>query len=99
GIDRQAEVLPGDAGLEDLGGVGYEVIARIALCEDDPRLSGEGVLVVLLDPVLALAVAIDEPEQLRGERCARRSAGERIEKERLGFEGDPGQMPAGHTGA
>ena len=51
---------------------------------DPPRI----VLVVLLDAVLALALAIDEPEQVRGQGRVRAAAGLGIDPQRLGLEGD-----------
>ncbi len=53
---------------------------------DDPRPARELLLVVLLDAVLADAVAVDEAEELRGEGRVRGAAGLRVDADRLRLE-------------
>ena len=71
--------VPGRAGLADDRVLEHRPAARVALRDDDPRLAGERRLVVLLDAVLAAALAVDEAEQVRGERRARSATDLRID--------------------
>ena len=67
GVDGQAQVRAGHARLRHGRLVDDRLAARVALGDDDPRLAGERRLVGLLDAVLAVALAIDEAQQVRGE--------------------------------
>src|SRR5439155_19557847 len=62
---------------------------RVAVGLDDLRLAGEDVLVELLDPVLAVAITIDEADELRGEAALRAAAGLRVAPRRVRLERDP----------
>jgi hypothetical protein len=64
------------------------VARRVALGEEDPRLTGQGFLPVLLDAVLARSLTVDEPEQVGRERCVGGAAFEGVDPDRLGLEGD-----------
>ena len=80
---------PGGAGiLDDRSSRGSAGRTR----RDRPRRSGAGrpglVLVELLDAVLALAVAVDEAEELRGERRVRSAALVWVDANGLGLERD-----------
>ena len=86
GVDRQAQVRPGLARLADRRVIEDRLATGIALRDDDPRLARQGRLVLLLDAVLAAAVAIHEPEQVGRQARARAAADLRIDALRLRFE-------------
>ena len=83
GVDRQAQVRAGRPGLADDGLLEHRLAARVAMRDDDPWLAGERRLVVLLDAVLAAALAVDEAEEVGREGRARSAADLRIDP--LGF--------------
>ena len=83
GVDRQAQVGAGRAGLatDASSSIAWPPASRSR--DDDPWLAGERRLVVLLDAVLAAALAIDEAEEVGREGRARSPADLRIDT--LGF--------------
>ena len=68
GVDRQAQVDPGDARATAPRRAGNRIAVRVGDGQVDLRLPGQLLLVALLDAVLALALAVDEAEQLGGQR-------------------------------
>ena len=87
--------VPGRARLGDGRVVEDGHAARVALGDDDPRLAAELRLVLLLDAVLAAAVAVDEAEEVRGEARVRSAARLRVDALGLGLERQPGDRPVG----
>jgi len=86
GIDGQAQVGAGRAGLADDAIVEVGLAARVTLGDDDPRLAGQRRLVLLLDAVLAAALAIDEAEEMRRQRRTRPATDLRVDALGLGLE-------------
>ena len=87
-VDRQAEVLarpPGSSRRRSRASPARWGRAGRRASAGEPASI---VLVVLLDAVLAGALAVDEAEQMRGQASSRAAAGLRIDALRLGFEGD-----------
>jgi hypothetical protein len=60
GVDGQGQVGPRLADLGDHRVVEDRLAAGVPVGDDDPRLTGQGRLVLLLDPVLTAALAIDD---------------------------------------
>ena len=87
-VDGQAQVLAGDALLGDLGRLGPDPPAHVALRHGHARLAGQDVLVVALDAVLARALAVDEPEEVRGQARVGAAAGLRVDPLGLGLQAD-----------
>ena len=67
----------------------------VALGEQLAGRPGKLGLVALLDAVLALAVAVDEAEQVGGEGRPGRAAGLRVDPDRFGLERDALERPVG----
>ena len=85
-IDRQADVLAGQARVLDDDRVRDRPGRDIPLGVNDPRLPAELGLVVLLDAVLADAVPVDEAEEVSGEGRIGPRALVRVDPDRLRLE-------------
>ena len=96
GVDRQAEVRRRACrGLNDRPASGIGLAGDVALGEHACRgVPASSVLVVLLDAVLADALAVDEAEELRRERRVRGAARLRVDPDRLGLERQPARPPS-----
>ena len=92
GVDRQAEVRAGRSGLQDRRGVGHGVPRCVVLQRDQARHPRQLGVVVLLDAVLPDALAVDEAEQMRGERRLGSAAGLRIQALLLGLQDEAGEL-------
>src|SRR4029079_17474401 len=89
GVDREAEVRAGRPRVLDDGGVRDGPTGHVALRVHDPRTARQVGVVVLLNAVLADAVAVDEAEELRGERRIGPAALVGIDAHRLRLEHHP----------
>ena len=74
GVDGQADVRAGHAGVHEALGVGDDASRDVALRREHPGAAAEQVLEALLDAVLALAVPVGEAEQPAGQRRVRGAA-------------------------
>ena len=88
GVDRETDVLADRARRLDDRRLGHRPPVHVALGDHDPRRAGEGLLVGLLDAVLAVVLAVDEAEQMGSQRGLGSAARLRIDPLRLGLEGD-----------
>ncbi len=88
GVDREGDVLAGRAGVDDLGRIDQRPAGDRAGGKDHLRATRQGVLVVLLDAVLADSVAVDEAEQLGRQRRLGSAADLRLDPGRLGRQVD-----------
>ena len=70
---------PGVPGLADLGRLGHRPPVDVALRQERRGASRPGVLVVLLDAVLARALAVDEAQEVGRQRRVRAAAGLRVD--------------------
>src|SRR5665647_3302253 len=68
-------------------------LRRVALGQEHLRAATEQVLPAALDPVLAGPVAVDEPEQLRGEGRAGGTPHQRVDSDRLRLQADLHERP------
>ena len=68
GVDRQPDVRPRTPGVGDERRLRDRPDVRRRAAHQDARRAGQQVLVALLHAVLALALAVDEAEQVRRER-------------------------------
>src|SRR3990170_7932405 len=90
-VGGQLHVGPGHAGIDDLERRGDGPAGRVELGDGASRGAREEGLPALLDPVAAVAFAIDEADELRGERGTGRASGCRKGAYRRWVEADPAE--------
>ena len=66
-------------------------VGQVAVARDEAGRASEGLLIVLLDAVLAVAVPVDKAEEVRGQRRAGRDARE-VRALRFVLQADAGQL-------
>ncbi len=88
GVDGRPDVLARRPVVDDLGRIEQRPPVRVAVRDHDLRVARQRRLVGLLDPVLALPVAVDEAQQLRRQGRVGSAARLRIDAHRLRLERD-----------